>query len=402
MTQPNLPDHQHHTPHRPVPKTPHPPERPAPSASSPPASSPRSPSPASSPPGPSLSRRSVVARLLLVGPAALGVLLAEGIFATRGADGDVVSLPAAGVALLLLWFGVAWALHSWVALLMTFVPAVMISLGAAVVGQSAPGAGAALLLVGIALLSGIVRFRLSVPDRGWTPGWSASTRHPDEPWPAVGSWSSGPASARSGAGTSGGDDADGPGEVAAPGRPAAGRPLDPWGAHFLQSTTPGSPRPEEDEPSERPEPEWDTSATDVPARDRFVAQLCRRGGTAGPTLATLEEFFTGNGDPRSVAPGLRGAIPLARINAVLHRLRDHDGVAEVLVQVEPLEAGRYPAGEWPVAGSVHVIATLDAAELDALVEPLHAEPALGPLPADELSSGDPAPAGSSEYAIWWA
>jgi len=87
---------------------------------------------------------------------------------------------------------------------------------------------------------------------------------------------------------------------------------------------------------------------------------------------------------------------------VLHRLRDHRGVAEVLVQVEPLEAGRYPAGEWPVAGSVHVIATLDAAELDALVEPLRAEPALGPLPADELTSGDPAPAGSSEYAMWWA
>jgi hypothetical protein len=396
MTQPNLPDHQHDTPGRPSAREPKTPRN---------SGLPRheAPSPATPPPAP-VTRRSVAARLLLIAPAALGVLLAEGIFATRGADGDVVSIPAAGVALVLLWFGVAWALHSWVALLMTFVPAVMISLGAALVGESAPGAGVALLLVGLALLSGIVRFRLSVPDRGWSPGWSSSTHHPGEPWPAVGSWSTdGITPRRAGGDENGGDGPSGARGVVPPGPAPVGRPLDPWGAHFLQRAASGpQPACPEGSPPDRPAPDWDTSGTDIAARDRFVALLCRRGGTAGPTLATLEEFFTGNGDPRSIAPGLRGAVPLSRINAVLHRLRDHRGVAEVLVQVEPLEAGRYPAGEWPVAGSVHVIATLDAAELDALVEPLRAEPALGPLPADELTSGDPAPAGSSEYAMWWA
>jgi hypothetical protein len=350
----------------------------------------------------------VIARLLLITPVALGVLLTEALFATRGLDGDVVSLPAAGVALALLWLGVAWALRSWVALLITFVPAVMISLGAALIGQAAPGAGAALLLVGLALLGGIVKFRLSAPDRGWTPGWAASTHHPAEPWPAVGSWHPDGDGSCPGGGARGDDEGAVEPSSGPPDRPTAARPLDPWGAHFLHATAATGSSPRQGDPAPDPSarhrsaPDWDTSATDVPARDRFVALLCRRGGTVGPTLATLEEFFTGNGDPRSIAPGLRGAIPLSRINATLHRLRDESGVAEVLVQVEPLEAGRYPAGEWPVAGSVHVIATLDAAELDAMVEPLRAEPAIGPLPAVELTSGAEAPAGSSEFALWWA
>ena len=375
----------------------------------------RGPRPASPRPdgaGPStgraVTRRSVIARLALVVPLVVGVLVVEGLFAATGQSGDIVSLPAAGVALVLIWMGVAWALHSWVALLMTFVPAVMVTLGAAMVGGLSPGAGAALVLVGTALVAAIVSFRLSAPARGWSPGWTAGPRTAAGSWPPVGSWP--PAGATPGSHSVRAEPAaDGPaGDDAA----TAGwyrtmfRPLDPLGAHFLHPRSTGKPQGEPSPPnppgSDRPAPVWDTSATDRGARDRLVALLCRRGGAAGPTLATLEEFFTGNGDPRSIAPGLRGAVPLATVRAVLHRVREHRAVAELLVQVEPLEAGRYPAGEWPVAGSLHVIATLDADELDGMLTALRPEPAIGPLPVTELTSGGPAPAGSGEFAIWWA
>jgi len=345
-------------------------------------------------------------------PIACGALLVEAIFATRGERGDIVSLPAAVVALLLLWVGVAWALRSWVVLLMTFVPAVLVTLGAALVTGLAPGAGGALLLVGLGLIGAIVSFRLSAPERGWTPGWSTGPRTASGPFPAVGSWPADPPRGRGpgGAGPSTRAPRGDGGDLDS--YRGAFRPLDPLGAHFLHPGPAGPPRPghlpidpspaADDSPVDRPAPAWDTSATDRGARDRLVAELCRRGGTTGPTLATLEEFFTGNGDPRSIAPGLREAVPLGQFHAVLRRLRERPSVAEVLVQIEPLEAGRYPAGEWPVAGSVHVIASLDAAELDAIVKPLQAESVIGPLPVTELTTGVPAPSGSGEYALWWA
>lgn len=339
---------------------------------------------------------------MIVLPVAVGVLVVESIFAARGEPGDVVSVPAAGLALLLLWAGVAWALRGWVVLLMTFVPATMIALGAAMVAGTAPGPGAALLLVGLALIGAIISFRLSTPERRWSPGWIPVPPSTGRPWPG------GTGLEHPTAGSPGGKpaaDAARDGDRG-PETPGYGfRPLDPLGVHFLHPVTPPLPPaaggPEDPSPLQRPSPDWDTSRTDVAARDRLVAVLCRRGGTTGPTLATLEEFFTGNGDPRSIAPGLRGAVPLATFNTVLHRVRDHRQVAELLVQVEPLESGRYPAGEWPVAGSVHLVTTLDADEIDALVTDLRPEPALGPLPADRLAGGAPAPTGSAEFALWW-
>src|SRR5699024_7868974 len=122
----------------------------------------------------------------------------------------------------------------------------------------------------------------------------------------------------------------------------------------------------------------------------------------GPTVVTLEKFFTGNGDPRSIAPGLRGAVPLGRFATVLHGLRSRPDVSSVAVPLEPLEPGAYPAGEWPVAGSIQVIGTVTGGELDAVVDQLRAETPLGPLPADRFPDGTVTPEGSVEYALWWA
>lgn len=416
-------------------------------------------------PDPADTRRSLLARLLVLAPLALGVLLVEGIFAARGERGDLISLPAAGVAVILLWMGTAWALRSWFVLLLTFLPAMMLTLGAAMVGDVAPGGGAVLLVIGALLLTAIASFRLSGRQQPRTFGPSAAAGSAVAPWPGSlppdgappgGGWPEadgpggatgspwpdlGSAPARPGAdqsrpgagyrpGVAGprpGGDRSRPGrEQAWPGLRGAGpggpgapdgplprfpfRPLDPLGAHFLGGPPPsraGTPPPTggsaefPSPPHDRPAPDWDTSGTDRGARDRFVARLRERGGASAPTLAGLEEFFAGNGDPRSIAPSLRGAVPLSTFRMVLHRIRANPAVSELLVQVEPLEPGRYPAGEWPVAGSLHLITTLSAAEIDALAADLHPEPSIGPLPAAELADGTPAPPGSGELAIWW-
>jgi hypothetical protein len=421
-------------------------------------------------PDPADTRRSILARLLVLAPLALGVLLVEGIFAARGERGDLISLPAAGVAVILLWMGTAWALRSWFVLLLTFLPAMMLTLGAAMVGDVAPGGGAVLLVIGALLLTAVASFRLSGRQHPRTFGPPTAADSAEAPWPGSlpsegprpgGAWpgSAWPGGAWPGSAWPGGatgsvwpDPPIAPARPGAePGRPgsrpgAAGfrpggdrarrgpaqpwpgllgagsgtpdgplprfpfRPLDPLGAHFLGGPPPpgaGKPLPTggsvelPSPPHDRPAPDWDTSGTDRGARDRFVARLRERGGASAPTLAGLEEFFAGNGDPRSIAPSLRGAVPLSTFRMVLHRIRANPAVSELLVQVEPLEPGRYPAGEWPVAGSLHLITTLSAAEIDALAADVHPEPAIGPLPAAELADGTPAPPGSGELAIWW-
>lgn len=332
-------------------------------------------------PGPKVDpARALAARLLLMVPLVIGSVLAEAIFAARGPDGSNVAMSAAVVAFLLGWQGIAWALRSWVAVLLTFVPAVMVTLGAAMVGAVEPVGGAILLAIGATLLLGVVWFRVAAPSRRWTPGWSAS-------WSA--SWA---------------DDA-----VHDLGALDMGVPE--W---FAAGTAPS----EADEPTprrqDRPVPavaaglpghrqlRWDTSGTDIAARDALVLALCQRGGAAGPTVATLEEFFTGNGDPGSIAASLRGAVPLSTFATVLHTLRARPDVAEVLVQIEPLIAGNYPAGSWPAAGSVRVVGAVGPDDLDAAVATLRPAPALGPLPVAKLADGRPAPAGAAEYAVWWA
>jgi hypothetical protein len=355
------------------------------------------------PPDPAVTRRGVLARLLVLAPLSAGVLLVEGIFAARGERGDLISVPAAGLALVLLWLGTGWALRSWLALLLALLPALMLTLGAALVGDLAPAGGATLLVVGTVLLMSVAWYRLSAGPRLPGPASAGGDGIAGRSWPAYPSIGPHvpPAEGRAPAS---------PADPAAIGDPALApfRPLDPLGAHFLNAPPPpphpadsGQPPGPDIEVAYRPAPGWDTSATDREARDRFVAAIKGRGGAIAPTLATLEEFFTGNGDPRSVAPSLRGTVPLQTFRSVLHRIRAHPAVSELLVQVEPLEPGRYPAGEWPLAGSLHLVATLNAAEIDALAADLHPDASLGPLPAAELADGTPAPPGSHEFAIWW-
>lgn len=310
--------------------------------------------------------RALAARLLLMVPLVIGTVLAEAIFAARGPDGSDIAMVAAVIAFLLCWQGVAWALRSWVAVLLTFVPAVMITLGAAMVGAVEPVGGAILLVLGGTLLLAVVWFRVAAPSRRWTPGWSAGGDALLDIGALEGHADGSGAAKGRGHGT---------------GEPSGAAPV---------SGPPG-----------RPVPRWDTSATDVAARDALVLALCQRGGAAGPTVATLEEFFTGNGDPRSIAVSLRGAVPLSTFATVLHTLRARPDVSEVLVQVEPLGEGDYAAGCWPAAGSVRVVGAVAPDDLDAAVAALKAAPALGPLPITELADGRPAPAGAGEYAVWW-
>src|SRR5699024_9328585 len=108
-------------------------------------------------------------------------LLAEGVFAARGDAGDAVSLPAAVVAFALIWLGVAWALRSWVAILLTFVPAVLTTLGAAMVGGLEPVGGAALTIVGATMVLAIMFSRVTHPVRRWTPGWFFGSTMPHDP-----------------------------------------------------------------------------------------------------------------------------------------------------------------------------------------------------------------------------
>ncbi|MBN9608411.1 MAG: hypothetical protein J0I11_03730 [Actinobacteria bacterium] len=314
--------------------------------------------------------RALAARLLLMLPLVVGTVLTEAIFAAGGAATSDISLAAAVVAFLLCWQGVAWALRSWVAVLLTFVPAVMITLGAAMVAAVEPVGGAILLTVGGTLLLAVVWVRVAAPSRRWTPGWSAS-------------------------GGSGGADAP---EFDMSELDALEPPRNPTARAGVRESSDAAAHTGRD----RRPPSWDTSATDIAARDALVLALCQRGGAAGPTVATLEEFFTGNGDPRSIAAPLRGSVPLSTFAAVLHTVRARPDVAEVLVQVEPLGQGEYPAGSWPAAGSIRVVGAVDPDDLDMAMAPLRAAPAVGPLPATELADGRPAPDGVSEYAVWWA
>lgn len=303
--------------------------------------------------GPPAWQLAIISRLIMVIPMSLGTLGVEIIFVHRAITsgaGGTIAIGAAVITFFLLWVALAWAMRSWVSMLITFIPAVLVTLGGAFLLGYSRTSGTILLIVGLTMVGSIVWFRLARPTR-W---WNATGLHAPDPRPKNTSY----------------DVSVGP-----PDR---------------------DPR-----PPISSSPDWDTSATHRRKRDAFVLDMCQRGGTVGSVLVTLEEFFTGNGDPRSIAPTLRGAVPLTRFATVLHSLRARPDVQAVLIQVEPLAEGEYQLGQWPTAGGVHIFGQLSGADIDEHVAGLAAEPAIGPLPVTELPDGTPAGADAAEYALWW-
>ena len=115
------------------------------------------------------------------------------------------------------------------------------------------------------------------------------------------------------------------------------------------------------------------------SKANLVARINRSGDVNDPAtprpLVSLEEFFEGNDDPGSIGCNLPGEVEPGEFYELFRRIRDHDEVSDVRVEINMHDDPE----AWPFSDTVWVI-TSTSAETVATWIPERLEP-------DELFSG---------------
>ncbi len=154
---------------------------------------------------------------------------------------------------------------------------------------------------------------------------------------------------------------------------------------------------------------------DVPAIDRHKRDaLLRRlrpafeNDDADP-VASLEDFFDGNGDEWSLAPNARdvGRPPLARCLEVLREIRARSDVQDVLVAIHrPLDPAR-ESDRWPRSDTVFIVAAREPSAIEEWTQALVPDEVtdLGACwSLDSIATPPGAPAlqaGMRVHRLWW-
>lgn len=122
-----------------------------------------------------------------------------------------------------------------------------------------------------------------------------------------------------------------------------------------------------------------------------IVERRRLANPGGHVWLTVDEFFSGNTDPASIAPNLlgpRSAPSLKVFRETLNRLMATPGVTDVRIQVQP-DTER---SEWPFSDTILVFTTLDADEISRLTRKLK---------PDEVATAPEQLSGSSAVRLWW-
>lgn len=89
-------------------------------------------------------------------------------------------------------------------------------------------------------------------------------------------------------------------------------------------------------------------------------------------LVTLDDFFVGNDDARSIGPQIGTAHPgVAAINAALQAIAARDDVDAVLVQARDAQYAYDSDDEWVAANCAVVTTSADAASVSEWAQRLH-------------------------------
>ncbi len=151
---------------------------------------------------------------------------------------------------------------------------------------------------------------------------------------------------------------------------------------------------------------------DREACERLIAKIAESGETTVDdvhnTAVSLEDFFDGNRCRHSIAANVDPEPPYDTAGAwyeLLKRIRDTDGVHNVLVaisMIEPYEGGR--VGMWPYSDTIWTYSSLDRDAVASLVAPIE------PEEVRDASVNDPnwnlmPPVASTDgvrpYWVWW-
>ena len=122
----------------------------------------------------------------------------------------------------------------------------------------------------------------------------------------------------------------------------------------------------------------ETEDFDREACERLIAKIAESGATTVDDVysiaVSLEDFFEGNRCKHSIAANVVPEPPYDAAGAwyeLLKRIRDTDGVANVLVaisMIEPYEGGR--VGMWPYSDTIWIYSSLDRDTIASLVAPI--------------------------------
>ncbi len=113
-----------------------------------------------------------------------------------------------------------------------------------------------------------------------------------------------------------------------------------------------------------------------------------------PPVVTLEEFFEGNPDPRSIAPNLDGEPGLEFFFERLKALRSREDVRDVFVNIYDRSSLIFGDEEgWPMAQNVHVLTSAPEAVVETWADALHADGAVEGWPYGRASAAPTEPEG---------
>lgn len=114
-------------------------------------------------------------------------------------------------------------------------------------------------------------------------------------------------------------------------------------------------------------------------------------------VVSLEEFFGGNDDIRSIGRNLARHPGINRFFSILRKIRSRPDVQDVLIEIH--EADESDEAAWPFSRQVFLVTTVPLRTVETWLLDLQPSEV---KPGQSLPSGSPSPeAGYDVFAAWW-
>jgi len=126
-----------------------------------------------------------------------------------------------------------------------------------------------------------------------------------------------------------------------------------------------------------------------------------RAGLALP-LVTLDEFFVGNDDTRSIGPQIGSAHPgVAALHAILQSIAARDDVDAVLVQAADAQWAYDSDDEWVAAHCIVIVTRADASDVSLWRQQLGCTAVAKGLPEPTPPNAPALPDGHTVWHLVW-
>jgi hypothetical protein len=128
------------------------------------------------------------------------------------------------------------------------------------------------------------------------------------------------------------------------------------------------------------------------SRTNLIQNVKKQGGPKKKVLVSLEDFFDGNNDERSIGH-MNNHPGIDVFSKTLYSLRDNKDVEDVLIEIKDIKMGH-----WPKADMVYITSCLKYEYIKNFLKALKYDEFF--THADDIKQLD-APEGYSTIAVWW-